>query len=410
MRGVAGSLVSGGGRRIAVSQIHMHPFRDGIRVHDAATGALLGRVDVPRVRRFLLLEGGDRLLSWEFAPPWESAPGASRNVRIDDVRAGMTGAIARAFRWAHPGDKNRLACSGDVAVAAQPIGDDPRIGGCLRGFDVRTGDEPWAIQTNGVVEVAGGSRWAVVGCALGRRTGSLADLAKGAELVAAAIDLSTRRVASIVDLRDGRVLREIPVGAAVNRTALSADERHAAIGAGDGTVSLWAATSGEPSHVLRGLSGTDVRDEVVFSPDGRRIAAMAAGAVATVWDVASGRILASILGARHGPSARDRSGGRALAFSPVGERVAAVFRDGSVQIFPVDAIAAGRAACRRELTAVERIRHDPPLGASPEEVATAREVALQVLKDHGSLAAAIAALAACRSSRMREQGPCPTGC
>jgi WD40 repeat protein len=64
--------------------------------------------------------------------------------------------------------------------------------------------------------------------------------------------------------------------------ARTPDGQRIATGGADGTVRLWAATTGRELLTLKGLSGTVMA--LAFDPDGGRLAALGTGGTAIVWD------------------------------------------------------------------------------------------------------------------------------
>jgi WD40 repeat protein/class 3 adenylate cyclase len=93
------------------------------------------------------------------------------------------------------------------------------------------------------------------------------------------------------------------------------------------TVILWDAATLQPVHSL-GLNGTAApRSGLAFSPDGHYIAAAASLASydTAVWDVTTGRVVAS-------PEAVDQVEVKSLAFSPDGQRLALALASGAIRI------------------------------------------------------------------------------
>ena len=75
----------------------------------------------------------------------------------------------------------------------------------------------------------------------------------------------------------------------VTSTAWSADGRLLATGAWDGTTRLWETGTGRLLHVLEGP--TEDIEGIAFSPRGDRIAAVSRNSNGAIWEVASGRKL-----------------------------------------------------------------------------------------------------------------------
>jgi WD40 repeat protein/tRNA A-37 threonylcarbamoyl transferase component Bud32 len=105
-------------------------------------------------------------------------------------------------------------------------------------------------------------------------------------------------------------------------------KRIAAVGYGDGKVTIWDSATGKEVLTIAGSRGSLLRGStagtVVFSPDSRRLAV--AGEQVRVWDAATGRELLAIPGANH-----------CVAFSPDGSRlVSAAARSGNPDVFDED--------------------------------------------------------------------------
>jgi WD40 repeat protein/energy-coupling factor transporter ATP-binding protein EcfA2 len=80
--------------------------------------------------------------------------------------------------------------------------------------------------------------------------------------------------------------------------AWSPDDELIAIGGSDGAVRLVVASSGAVAHKL--LRHTDSIEQVSFSPDGRRLAAASLDHGGSVWDVATGALVAPLRGHKEG--------------------------------------------------------------------------------------------------------------
>jgi WD40 repeat protein len=133
--------------------------------------------------------------------------------------------------------------------------------------------------------------------------------------------------------------------------AFSPDSAHMAGAHPDGAVSLWDVTGledGDRERHLTTLTGSrGLVRAVVFSPDGRQLAASSAD-VTRVWDVENGRPLYSLPG--HSKTVYD------VAFSPDGTRLASTGMDGTVRVYvlPVkELMALARSRVIRTLTETE---------------------------------------------------------
>jgi RNA polymerase sigma factor (sigma-70 family) len=151
---------------------------------------------------------------------------------------------------------------------------------------------------------------------------------------------SQDHTAGIWDISTGRARRALKGHAdVVEAVAFSPDAKLVATGSWDKTVRLWDAASGKE---IRNLTGNTVEVlSVAFSPDGRLLASASGGwgnaslpnntpapGEVIVWDVATGKIVATLRGHR------DRIFG--LAFSPDGKLLASASWDGTVKIWQSD--------------------------------------------------------------------------
>jgi WD40 repeat protein len=93
-----------------------------------------------------------------------------------------------------------------------------------------------------------------------------------------------------------------------------------------GVVMLWRTETGE---LQRTLKPDDFVHQAVFSPNGKMVASCGGGAEVDLWDVQSGRRIASLPGlGSHGTRS-------SVAFSPDGTTVAAGSREGTVLLWAV---------------------------------------------------------------------------
>jgi hypothetical protein len=137
--------------------------------------------------------------------------------------------------------------------------------------------------------------------------------------------------ARLWDTDTGHVLHALgKQQASVGSVAAAPDGRRVATGANDGIVRLWDTHSGVELLALRGHVGT-VRT-VSFAPDGRRVASEADDRTLRLWDLETGRELLSPPGQEGGSSSK------LVTFSPDGLRLASLAA-GTVRIWhanPVD--------------------------------------------------------------------------
>jgi WD40 repeat protein len=151
----------------------------------------------------------------------------------------------------------------------------------------------------------------------------------GTTLVSGTLDQSIK----IWNVIDGKELGDM-TDVIAESLAFSPDGKLLAIGTDDKII-LWNVISKKPLRTLvfdlRGGEGLSGIQGVLFSPDGKKIAAADADNIATVWDVSSGKKLSTIIGT--GTIIRMSEG--ALAFSPDSKMIATGNDNGDVIFWDV---------------------------------------------------------------------------
>jgi WD40 repeat protein/serine/threonine protein kinase len=109
------------------------------------------------------------------------------------------------------------------------------------------------------------------------------------------IVMTDDRSAQVRDAQTSRLLFTLPHGDTVYQAAYTGDGKQIVTASNDGAVRIWDAAGGSLVRKLT-RSGTRPRYYVVAaSPDGKLVAAIdAMGAIAHVWDAATGRLLAEL--------------------------------------------------------------------------------------------------------------------
>jgi WD40 repeat protein len=150
--------------------------------------------------------------------------------------------------------------------------------------------------------------------------------------------------ARLWDIGSGKLLATLDYGP-VDEVVFSPDGSHLATtysdntGRSNDTARLWDIASGKPL-TLEGYSGPpDSAVEAAFSPDGSRLATASSDHTAQLWDVSSGKLLATLEG--HSSSVN------ALAFSPDGSRLATASSDNTARLWPMTPPLALELVCQR---------------------------------------------------------------
>jgi WD40 repeat protein len=105
--------------------------------------------------------------------------------------------------------------------------------------------------------------------------------------------------------------------------AFSPDGTRVLTGCGDGTARLWEVATGKPVATLAGH--VNLVSAVAFSPDGIRVLTASADHTARLWDAVTGKVLVSLAG-HTGPIT-------AVAFSPDGTRVLTGSQDSTARLW-----------------------------------------------------------------------------
>jgi WD40 repeat protein/DNA-binding SARP family transcriptional activator len=136
--------------------------------------------------------------------------------------------------------------------------------------------------------------------------------------------------AAVWDVRTGRVVRVLPVGSGINEgcnaVAFSPDGRVVAV-AGVQAIRLYDLRTGH--QVVEMPSGATPQD-LDFSPDGKLLASATLAGGVDLWDVETGRSLASLSNGSHG-----RAYDSTVRFSPDGRMLAVGDTSGNVVIWDV---------------------------------------------------------------------------
>jgi serine/threonine protein kinase/WD40 repeat protein len=252
-----------------------------IKVWDFTGKILWERVEPPGLHPFYVQEGGPRL-SPDGSRLVYAGPNAQKTGRLHvwDVGSGK-----ELFQQdSDQGPFRGLAFSPDGRLLAACTEPDDKVPGRLRIWDLAAGKELRALDVPDIAQVAFSPD--------GRRlAAALSVIAQGSMTCSVKVwDVQTGDVVCSHPLNDGEVN--------VNRPAFSPDGRRLAVPftqfAGSSQIYLLDADSGKPlGNPLRGHR-TDVT-QLAFSPDGGRLLSLSTPSEEVkIWDVQSGRELASL--------------------------------------------------------------------------------------------------------------------
>jgi WD40 repeat protein/DNA-binding SARP family transcriptional activator len=227
------------------------------------------------------------------------------------------------------------------------------------GSAVATGASPSKVE---VWDARTGEILALVGGEIGGVPGFTADVAlsPNGKLVAALDRRAVLRVWNVAS--EQRLLRVNAHSGIGSFVAFSPDGTMIATSGEDGAA-LWAVPSG---RLLHRLSATGQMHGVAFSGDGKLVATAGDDGTARIWDVATGRLDATLTG--HTREVWD------VAFSPDGTRLATTGTDGTFRVYvlPVDQLERiARSRLTRSLTPAECLQYLHMATCPPSPVASA---------------------------------------
>jgi WD40 repeat protein len=263
------------------------------KVWDAETGTVIASLDghSAAVMAAVFRPGADEVVT-------ASADSTTRVARL------QRSALAAAVQ-AHSGDPF------EQGTGYSRTGSPTALGRCGPAWFVTSGHDGsaklWDAATGALVRGLGGGEPV---------TAAVCDAAGTSALLA-----RKGGAARLVDPRTGEVRLERALEGATALVAAVSPGGTWAVGARDGRVRLWSAAGDEQ----RSLEGPENLQELLFSPDGRWLAARGeASATVRVWDVASGQVLATLTG-HQGPVVVSR-------FSPDGSRLVTLGNDKLIRV------------------------------------------------------------------------------
>ena len=112
----------------------------------------------------------------------------------------------------------------------------------------------------------------------------------------------------------------------VKDVVYSPDGKKLASASSDNTVKLWNVADGSLIFCLEGHNSTV--NDVVYSPDGKKLASASADNTVKLWNVADGSLISSLEGHSDAVSA--------LAYSPDGKTIASASSDHTVKLWDVN--------------------------------------------------------------------------